>query len=159
MYCHSINRPTFSFLMGWGESFWVNLVLPELFFSTPSFIMNFFLEHFLASDVFFFCLQHGEVTTIIIILQIQFLQHSNISERFESGWGLSEENYRLLHENLMLCQKQKIPDQKNWTYVRKLSKFSLVTKFGDFIMQCLLNCTTENLRRFIYGIVVLSLFL
>ena len=68
MYCHSINRPTFSFLMGWGGEFLGEFSVARIIFSTPSFIMNFFLEHFLASDVFFFCLQHGEITTIIIIL-------------------------------------------------------------------------------------------
>ena len=53
MYCHSINRPTFSFLMGWGGEFLGEFSVARIIFSTPSFIMNFFLEHFLASDVFF----------------------------------------------------------------------------------------------------------
>ena len=148
--------------MEWGGGFLGEFSVAKIIFFNAFIHHEFFSGAFSCIRCFFFCLQHGEITTIHYY-SIQFLQHSHISERFRVGVGTKRSKLSLAAWEFDVVLEIENPrPKKNWTYVRKLSKlskFSLVTKFGDFIIHCLLNCTTENLRRSIYGILVLSLFL
>ena len=116
MYCHSINRPTISFLI------WVNLVLPELFFFNAFIHHEFFFWSIFLHQMFFFCLQHGEILPLFIIIPSSFYKIPISRKDFKWGWGLSAVNFLLLHENLMLCQKQKIPNPKKLDLRKKTLK-------------------------------------
>ena len=87
MYCHSINRPTISFLMGWGgggEGFWVNLVLPIIFF-------NAFIHHEFFSGAFscircFFSASNMEKLPLFIIIPSSFYNIPISRKDFEWGY-------------------------------------------------------------------------
>ena len=68
---------------GGGGGFLGEFSVANYFFQRLHSSWIFFWSIFL-HQMFFFCLQHGEITTIHYY-SIQFLQHSHISERFRVG--------------------------------------------------------------------------
>ena len=80
---------------GVGGEFLGEFSVARIILSTPSFIMNFFLEHFLASDVFFSTSNMEKLPLSLSFYPVSTtwerlgtrLQHSHISERFRVGVG------------------------------------------------------------------------